>query len=392
MEREEIMILFSEKRVYSKLRWLPVFLIALMLVSMLSGCALQGEVNGDESDGRTTVTYEPVISANLYDESSVISLYERSIPAVVMIVVEIESSGSLGFGMLQEGQGSGFIIDDQGHIITNYHVVQDAIKVTAILHDSRQFEAKVIGTDRESDIALLQVDAQKLGKVEPLPLGDSDMVKPGQMAIALGSPSGLDGSITVGIISGIGRSLGSSGQRPNPEILQTDAAINPGSSGGPLLNSAGEVVGINTAIEASLTGIGFAVPINTVKSLLPALLKGGEIKNAWLGISAVAISSELAESLELSVSSGIYVVTVVADSPAEKAGLIESGSDELGQQPARGGDIITAIDGIEVFAVEDMVAYLNDKEPGDNISLSVNRGDEVLIVEVTLGEWPDELQ
>jgi 2-alkenal reductase len=247
-----------------------------------------------------------------------------------------------------------------------------------------------VGTDRESDVALLQVDTEKLGKVEPLLLGDSDIVKPGQMAVALGSPFGLDGSITIGIISGIGRSLSSAGQRPIPKIIQTDAAINPGNSGGPLLNSAGEVVGINTAIELSSTGIGFVVPINTVKSLIPALLKGGEVKNSWLGIRAVAISPNLVELLDLSVSSGIYVITIAAGSPAEKAGLIEGGSDDLGQLN-RGGDVITDVDGIEVSAVEDLVAYLNEKEPGDKISLSIHRGGEYFTVELTLGEWPEEL-
>ncbi len=373
-----------------QIKWLAVPLIVLMLVGILSSCTLTGEVDKVDSDSPTTNITEQVIPTALYDEDSIISLYEKSIPAVVMIIVEIETNGSFNFIAPQGGQGSGFIIDDQGHIITNNHVVEDAIKVTVILHDDRRLEAEVVGTDRESDVALLQVDIGKLGKVKPLLLGDSDSIKPGQMAVALGSPFGLDGSITIGIISGVGRSLSSAGQRPNPEIIQTDAAINPGNSGGPLLNSTGEVVGINTAIEASSIGIGFVVPINTVKSLLPALLQGGEVKNPWLGISAVAISPNLVELLELSVSSGIYVVTVAAGSPAEKAGLIESGSDDLGQ-PGRGGDIIIAIDGIEVSAVDDLVAYLNDKEPGDKISLSVHRGGDSFTVEVTLGEWPEEL-
>ncbi len=373
-----------------QIKWLAVPLIVLMLVGILSSCALTDEIDKVDSDNPATKTTEPVIPTALYNEDSVISLYEKSIPAVVMIIVEIETNGSFSFTAPQGGQGSGFIIDDQGHIITNNHVVEDAIKVTVILHDDRRLEAEVVGTDRESDVALLQVDAEKLGEVKPLLLGDSDIIKPGQMAVALGSPFGLDGSITIGIISGVGRSFSSAGQRPNPEIIQTDAAINPGNSGGPLLNSAGEVVGINTAIEVSSTGIGFVVPINTVKSLLPALLKGGEVKNPWLGISAVAISPNLVELLELSVSSGIYVVTVAASSPAEKAGLIESGRDDLGQ-PGRGGDVITAVDGIEVSAVDDLVAYLNDKEPGDKISLSVHRGGDYFTVEVTLGEWPEEL-
>ncbi|MFC2036218.1 S1C family serine protease [Chloroflexota bacterium] len=373
-----------------QIKWLAVPLIVLMLVGILSSCTLTGEVDKVDSDSPTTKITEQTIPTALYDEDSVISLYENSIPAVVMVIVEIESNNNFSFTAPQGGQGSGFIIDEQGHIITNNHVVENASKVTVILHDDRRLEAEVMGTDRESDVALLQVDTGKLGEVKPLLLGDSDNIKPGQIAIALGSPFGLGGSITIGIISGIDRSLSSAGQRPIPEIIQTDAAINPGNSGGPLLNSAGEVIGINTAIEVSSTGIGFVVPINTVKSLLPALLKGGEVKNPWLGISAVAISPNLIELLELSVSSGIYVVTVTAGSPAEKVGLIESGSDESGL-PSRGGDIITAVDEIEVSAVEDLVAYLNDKEPGDKISLSVHRGNDYFTVEVTLGEWPEEL-
>jgi S1-C subfamily serine protease len=381
---------FSRKVISSWSKWLPLFLIVFMLVSVLAGCAFQTGANENENGNETALTDETVMPTILYDESTVISLYEKSILAVAMIIVEIGADSGSMPGILQEGQGSGFIIDDQGHIITNNHVVEGATRITIALHDGRQLEAEVIGTDRESDVALLQVDAGELGDINPLPFGDSDKIKPGQMAIALGSPYGLDGSITVGVISGVGRSLGGSGQRPNPEILQTDAAINPGNSGGPLLNSAGEVVGINTAIDASAAGIGFAVPINTVRSLLPALLRGGEVKNPWLGISGVAISSRLAELLELPVSSGVYIVAVVTDSPAEGVGIIESGTDELGQ-PARGGDIVTAIDGIRVSGVEDMVAYLNYKEPGDIISLEINRGGEVLTISLTLGEWPDGL-
>ena len=378
-----------EKHKRFHIKRLAAFLIMLTLVGSLSSCTLTSEVDEVESDSPASEIGEQVIPTTPYDEDSIISLYEKSIPAVVMIIVEIETNGSLSFTNPQGGQGSGFIIDDEGHIITNNHVVENATRVTVVLHDDRRLEAEVVGTDRESDVALLRVDAETLGNITPLLLGDSDSIRPGQMAVALGSPFGLDGSITIGIISGVDRSLSGAGQRPNPEIIQTDAAINPGNSGGPLLNSAGEVVGINTAIEASSSDIGFVVPINTVKSLLPALLKGGEVKNPWLGISAVAISPNLVELLELPASSGIYVVTIAASSPAEEAGLIESGSDDLGQ-PDGGGDIITAVDGIEVSAVEDLVAYLNDKEPGNEITLTILRNGDSLTVDVTLGEWPEE--
>jgi len=367
---------------------LGIFLILLVLTGILAGCTATVDVGSPDAEVKVTVSGEPEVTAVLYDENKITALYEKSIPAVVMIIVEIETDESTGFLIPQGGQGSGFIIDEFGHIVTNNHVVQGATSVTVILKNDTRLEAEVVGTDRESDIALLRVDTGQLGDVEPLPLGDSDTLKPGQMAIALGSPFGLDGSITVGVVSGVGRSLSSEGQRPNPEIIQTDAAINPGNSGGPLVNSSGHVIGINTAIEASATGIGFAVPINTVKSLLPALLKGGEVKNPWLGISAVAISPQLVELLELPVSAGVYVVTVTTDSPAEQAGLIESGVDELGQ-PARGGDIITGVDGKEMSRVEDLVAYFNDQQPGDTISLSVHRGNEDIVIDVILGEWPD---
>ena len=388
---ERIMILISGKRVLYTLKRLTIPVVVVILVGVLAGCASTVEAEDIDGNSTTTATTQPEMPSVLYDENSTILLYEQSVPAVVMIVVEIESIDDPDFGAPQGGQGSGFIIDEQGHIVTNNHVVEGATRVTVILHNETRLEATVVGTDRESDVALLRVDIEKLGRVEPLPLGDSDSVKPGQIAIALGSPFGLDGSITVGIISGVGRSLSTGSRRPNPEIIQTDAAINPGNSGGPLLDSGGEVVGINTAREVSSTGIGYAVPINTVKSLLPELLKGGEVKNPWLGISAIAITPGFAELLELPVSKGVYVVTVAAQSPAEESGLIGSGSDESGQ-PALGGDIITAIDGVEVLSVETLVARFNDMRPGDRISLSVLRGSEALIVEVILGEWPDELQ
>ncbi|HEY91127.1 MAG TPA: trypsin-like serine protease [Dehalococcoidia bacterium] len=382
------MKIISRKTALQVMKRLGIFLILLVLTGILAGCTATVDIGSPDAGVEVTVSGEPEVTAVLYDENKITALYEKSIPAVVMIIVELETDESTGFLIPQGGQGSGFIIDEFGHIVTNNHVVQDATSVTVILKNDTRLEAEVVGTDRESDIALLRVDTGQLGDVEPLPLGDSDTLKPGQMAIALGSPFGLDGSITVGIVSGVGRSLSSEGQRPNPEIIQTDAAINPGNSGGPLVNSSGHVIGINTAIEVSSNGIGFAVPINTVKSLLPALLKGGEVKNPWLGISAVAISPQLVELLELPVSDGVYVVTVTTDSPAEQAGLIESGVDETGQ-PARDGDIITGVDGKEMSRVEDLVAYFNDQQPGDTISLSVHRGNDDIVVDVILGEWPD---
>jgi len=362
--------------------------MAIISIGVLSGCIFSSGVDEVNRDISTVNGTEQVTPYVLYDENKVISLYENAIPSVVTIIVELEINGDFSSTFPHGSQGSGFIIDDQGHIVTNYHVVEEAANITVVLYDDRHLEAEVLGTDRESDIALLQVGRDMIGDIESLVLGDSDDVKAGQMAIALGSPFGLDGSITVGVISGVGRSLSIGSLRPNPDIIQTDAAINPGNSGGPLLNSIGEVIGINTAIETSSTGIGYAVPINTIKSLLPTLLRGGEVKNPWLGISAVRVRSDLVELLNLPISSGIYVITVVAGSPADEAGLVQSGYDDL-HQPNRGGDILTAVDGIEIYAVEDLVAYLNEKEPGDAVSLLIFRDSDYLTIEVTLGEWPD---
>ena len=345
---------------------IPFVALALIAV-ILAGCSV-----GTEAPKTSTIS--------LYDENAMVSLYEKCIPAVVLINVKTIDN--------QAGQGSGFIIDNQGHILTNNHVVESATDVSVVLHNGQKLKVEIVGTDRENDLALLKVDTSKLSAITPLALGDSDNVKPGQMAIALGSPFELEGSITVGIISGVGRPLTGLSQRTMPNILQTDAAINPGNSGGPLLNSSGEVVGINTAIETLSSGIGFAIPINTAKSLLPELLKGGEVQTAWLGIQTIGVDEELVSELNLPVHSGIYVVDVVADSPAAKAGVKGGGFNQEGQL-ASGGDIVTAIDGKNVRKVEDVLTYLNSKKPGDNVNLTVQRGDKVLTIQVTLGEWPE---
>jgi S1-C subfamily serine protease len=383
-----------------KRNWRLAILSSLVAVTvpismLFSGCAA-GMLTTQVPP--TTVSQEEPLPAtsvslqgSLYDEEAIVALYEQSIPAVVEIKTVV-SGNELPFSLFGtpqlRGQGSGFIVDKEGHILTNYHVIDGASEVNVTLHDGETVSAQVVGTDRENDLALLKVDAGKVSSISPLPWGDSDKVKPGQMAIALGSPFGLEGSITVGVISGLGRALSGTQERPITNMLQTDAAINPGNSGGPLLDSRGEVIGINTAIEASSSGIGFAIPINNASSLLPALLQGGEVSNPWLGISGTDIDQELASMLNLAVDSGVYVVSVLPDSPAERAGLIPGGSDQ--GRPTSGGDIITAVDGHPVAKVADLLEYFNTKKVGDQVSLSVIRGDETLTVVVTLGEWPVE--
>ncbi len=362
-----------------------------LITALVTSCVPAAQASQISSgNGRVASVTGPAI---VIDENTLMSLYETKIPAVVMVQVTIASQGTtspFGFGTpQQQGQGSGFIIDTDGHILTNYHVVGDASKIKVVLHNGQTMDAQVVGTDKENDLALIKVNLPADSGAVPLTLGDSDAIKPGQMAIAIGSPYGLEGYITAGIVSGTGRSMPGSTERPIANVIQTDAAINPGNSGGPLLNSKGEVIGINTAIEPSSNGIGFCVPINTAKILLPALLKGGEVKNAWLGIAGVDIDEELASKLSLPVKSGVYIVNVTKDSPAEKASLKDSGEDQQ-NEPAAGGDIIVAVDGKTVTKVENLIIYFNTRTPGDKVTLSIYRDGKSQMVDVTLGEWPSD--
>ena len=368
---------------------------AVLLTVAGCGTAAQAPAVKQPSDIKFPSSPAAVQVAPLFDEATAISLYEKCIPAVVQVesVASVPASFITPFGLdipRMRGQGSGFFIDAEGHILTNNHVVDKASSVKVFLSDGTQLEGKVIGTDANNDIALLQVDTAQIPGLAYLSLADSGAVKPGQMAVALGSPFGLQGSITVGIISGIGRSIPGSSSRNMIGIIQTDAAINPGNSGGPLLNSRGEVIGINTAIEASANGVGFAIPISTAKKILPELLKGGSVKTPWLGIEGMPVNKDLIDKLKLKVDKGVYVVGVMAGSPAEKAGLVESGRNNQDEATA-GGDIITAIDGTTVARVEDMLSYFNGKKPGDTVTLSVQRGDQQISVPAVLGEWPDKL-
>lgn len=322
----------------------------------------------------------------LYNEDTVASIYENASPAVFQINVTQNSAGISGT-FKQNGQGTGFLIDTDGHILTNNHVVKGTSSIYVVI-DGDEVEAKVLGTDPIHDLAVIRIDPTRVAGINPLQFGDSDTVKPGQIAIAIGNPYGLDDTITVGVISGLNRNIGGM-----TGMIQTDATLNPGNSGGPLLNVNGQVIGINTAIEspaAGATNIGFAVPSNIAKAALPNLLAGKQVKRPWIGISGRAITQSLATDLGLPVNKGVYVVTVVPDSPADKAGLKGSGTDSSGK-PDSDGDIITAVDGKPVDSVEDVSAYLNTKKVGDVIRLTIIRSGQSMDVEVTLSARPDNL-
>lgn len=325
------------------------------------------------------------------------NLYERANPAVV----NIDVSG--GSNLLEFGSGSGFVVDSAGHIVTNNHVIEGADEIDVTFWDGSAATAKLIGTDPYSDLAVIQVEVDA-AKLFPLSLGDSDRVKVGQRVVAIGNPFGLLGTMTVGIVSGKGRTLpadapnGSSNNFSNPDIIQTDAAINPGNSGGPLLNSAGEVIGINSAIRTDGTnransGVGFAVPSNTVSRVLQQILNNGRASYPYLGVSVDnhLTIAELAQALDLPVSTGVLIASVVDGGPAQRAGL-QGGNRPVtvrGLPVRAGGDIIIAIDGDTIASFDEMIAYLSArKQVGQQVTVTVVRGDQTLQVPVTLDERP----
>lgn len=336
----------------------------------------------------------PPASAALFDENLVQRIYEEASPAVVDVNVDLQMAQS--FNRL--GAGSGFLIDMEGHIVTNNHVIQDADRVRVSFQDRTSVEAEVLGVNPANDLALIKVDPEAVKGITPLTLGDSDNLRPGQLAIAIGSPFGLDGSVTVGVISGVDRTIPSDISRLISGAVQTDALINPGNSGGPLLNRDGQVVGINTAIHVApglvprtlgQGSIAFAVPSNTLGDLMPRLKSKGEIKPPWLGIGAATLEPLLVETLDLPVESGVYVTQVMSGSPAQEARLIPSGADMEGM-PTRGGDIILSLDGAPVATVPDLITELNKHLPGDEVQLTVLRDGDEIAVPVTLGEWPED--
>jgi 2-alkenal reductase len=372
---------------------IAIIFIALLMVGAAFGLGTSCSLGTDSTSATTVINSQNTVSAtpSLYNEDTVASIYENASPAVVQIDITQTTNSFFGKST-QEGLGSGFLIDNQGHILTNNHVVDGATTVEVILKDGTTLNAEVLGTNTIHDLAVISVDASAVSGITPLQLGDSSLVKPGQMAIALGNPYGYANSITVGVISGLNRTLSGTNSTLTG-LIQTDAALNQGNSGGPLLDSQGMVIGINTAVETNgigTNGIGFAVPSNDAAKALPDLIAGKKIIRPWLGISGIALSQTIAAELEISTNQGVYVVSVVANSPAEKAGLQAGGTNNDGTL-ASGGDIITAADGNSVSSVEELSAYLSTKQVGDNVNLIVLRGGESITVQVTLAAWPDSI-
>ena len=311
-------------------------------------------------------------------ENILTEIYNELLPSIV----EIRTRGVSGEGRLQGGGGSGFVWDEDTNIVTNHHVVNGAEELIVVFANGEQFEAGIIGSDPDSDLAVLGLINNNVMPTPPnTPLGDSSEVKPGQMAIAIGSPFGQDFTITSGIISAIGRTIKSgNSQFSIPRVIQTDAPINPGNSGGPLLNKNGEVIGVNTQIisgSGSSSGIGFAVPINTAKRVIPELITNGVYHYAWLGIRGTNMTPAIAKEFKLPRGTkGTLVLDV--GGPAELAGILGSEliQDPSGQESIIGGDIIIGIDDVTITSIEDLLTYLADhKRPGDTSLVHVLRSD-----------------
>ena len=316
-------------------------------------------------------------------------VYQAANDSVVSITVTATRNGPRGVPSQAEGEGSGIVLDQQGHILTNNHVVASTTSVQVTFADGSQATAKVVGTDPGNDLALIQVPTNGQA-LHPAKLGNSDDVRIGDPVVAIGTPFGLEHSVTAGIVSATNRTYSENAGRPLRGLIQTDAPINPGNSGGPLFNANGEVIGVCTAIESPVrgsVGVGFAIPINQAKQLLPQLSSGQTVQHAYLGIGGVTLTPDVAKQAGLSVTKGALITDVMAGSPADKAGLKGASRSANGGTPT-GGDVITAIDGHPIASVDDVGTYLDSKHVGDSITLTIIRDGQQRSVQVTLGDWP----
>ncbi|NWJ68200.1 trypsin-like peptidase domain-containing protein [Marine Group I thaumarchaeote] len=346
------------------------------------------------SNGHSATILGDEISSSSKSNLTLVELFEKSEEGVVKIkVVRIGSQGTVQGDI--GGVGSGFVYDNLGHIITNAHVVDGADKATVTFLDGSQYNAEIIGKDKFTDIAVIKV-SEKPRLLHPLEIGDSSLLQVGEQVAAIGNPFGLSGSMTSGIVSQIGRLIAAQDSGFSiPDVIQTDAAINPGNSGGPLLNMRGQVIGINTAIQSisgEFVGIGFAVPSNTVSKIVPTLIEEGKYPHPWIGISGKDIDPDLARVLDLKQAKGFLVITVVDDSPADKAGLKGMSQTQIinGEEYPADGDIIIWVDDKEVRKISDILIHLQrEKSVGDEMVLGILRDGDFMHLTLKLVERPD---
>jgi S1-C subfamily serine protease len=364
----------------------------------LGGAAAVGAFDGNSS---TTVVQQPsaaptTVPASAGTALSINQIYERSGPGVVQITSTIGSSTSSS-GQFQESSealGSGFVLDKEGHIVTNYHVIDGATLIEVRFSNDDTLKATLVGSDPSTDVALLKVDASARA-LTPLALADSDRIKVGDAVVAIGNPFGLERTVTAGIVSALQRAVKAPNGYSIDHVIQTDAPINHGNSGGPLLNTRGDVIGITSQIETGGSGdgnvgIGFAVPSNTVKSVIGQLLASGKVEHAYLGVAAVEVTSDVANSFHLPVTKGLVIQTVSPGSGAAGAGL-KAGNQQVviaGESFRMGGDVIVVADGKSVSTIDELRDVVAAHKPGDKIQLKIYRGDSAKIVTVTLGRQP----
>ncbi len=324
------------------------------------------------------------------DEAINVRIYRQVSPAVANILTKATEYDFFMDPVPVEGAGSGFVIDPRGYILTNFHVVEGAQSIEVVLGDQSRYPAKFIGADQRNDVALVKIDPK--GKnLAALPLGDSAAIQVGQKVLAIGNPFGFQSTLTTGVVSALGRTVQTSQSTFIDEAIQTDAAINRGNSGGPLINSHGQVIGINSAIytpTGTTAGIGFAIPINTAKSIANDLMTDGRVHRAFLGVETLPVGGWLGEALDLPVKEGLLVQRATNGGPAAAAGI--HGGDRVAQAGMRriaiGGDVITAIDNQKVASQLDVNLVLNHKRPGDTVNVTLYRGGKKMDIPVKLGE------
>lgn len=358
--------------------------LSLVLIAGIMLGVLGVQAQGGDAVNRPALPAAPTYQANSIERDAA-ALYAQVTPSVVNVSI-VARNGA--------GAGSGFVIDMDGHIVTNNHVIEDAEYIEVTFVDGTIAEAKLIGRDPDADLAVIQVDPTDAMLV-PISFADSDQVFVGQQVFAIGSPFGQDFTLTSGIVSALERSLRNQDQFSIPELIQTDAAINPGNSGGPLLDWDGNVIGVNTAILSrtrSNSGIGFAIPSNTVRRIVPYLIEEGRFDHSWLGIAGATLRPEQREAMGVSSDiQGVLISDVSANGPAASAGLV--GSTNLIQTPIGrlpiNGDIITAINGIDISQMNDLIAYLDTETlPGDSVTLEIWRDGQIIDVSVMLRARP----
>jgi S1-C subfamily serine protease len=353
--------------------------------------ALPLETGVSTAEAVTQATQVSARDAALTDDESInVRVYRQASAAVANVLTKATEYDFFMDPVPVEGAGSGFLIDPRGYILTNFHVVQEAQSIEVVLGDQTRYVAKFIGADQRNDVALIKIDPK--GKtLVALPLGDSSKLQVGQKVLAIGNPFGFQSTLTTGVVSALGRTVQTSQTTLIDEAIQTDAAINRGNSGGPLINSHGEVIGINSAIytpSGTTAGIGFAIPVNTAKRIAHDLMTEGRVRQAFLGAQTLSVGGWLSEALDLPVQEGLLIEEVTKGGPAATAGL--HGGDRAAQAGMQrimiGGDVIVAIDGQKIGSQSDMNLVLNRKRPGDTVSVTVYRGGKKMDVPVKLGE------